>query len=151
MMVLLNHLKIMYDNGVKALGFSYHVKAQNGYTSVDQNDFLQFSHLTDIPTITSALPNPNDTVDFNFGECQLMTDVGSPTVNNLFNMYWLPYYAELYNPNTRIMTIKVNLNPSDIATFKFNDTVFIKNRIFRVNNIEYKPNDLAIVEFILIP
>ena len=71
--------------------------------------------------------------------------------DNLFNLYWLPYYAELYNPDTRIMSIKVNLSPSIINTFKFNDTVMIKNREFRVNNIDYKPNDLATVEFILIP
>ena len=43
------------------------------------------------------------------------------------------------------------LIPADINTFKFNDTVYIKNRTFRVNNINYKPNDLATVEFILIP
>ena len=49
------------------------------------------------------------------------------------------------------MTIKVNLNAADINRFKFNDTVFIKNRVFRVNKIDYKPNDLATVEFILIP
>ena len=49
------------------------------------------------------------------------------------------------------MTIKVNLSPADINTFKFNDTVMIKNRVFRVNKIDYKPNDLATVEFILIP
>jgi len=49
------------------------------------------------------------------------------------------------------MTIKVNLSPSEINTFKFNDTVMIKNREFRVNKIDYKPNDLATVEFILIP
>ena len=49
------------------------------------------------------------------------------------------------------MTLKVNLSPSDVAAFKFYDTVFIKNRVFRVNKIEYKPNDLATVEFILIP
>jgi hypothetical protein len=49
------------------------------------------------------------------------------------------------------MTIKVKLTPADINTFKFNDTVFIKNRTFRVNKIDYKPNDLATVEFILIP
>jgi hypothetical protein len=30
-------------------------------------------------------------------------------------------------------------------------TVFIKNRLFRVNKIDYKPNELATVEFILIP
>ena len=66
-------------------------------------------------------------------------------------MYWEPYYNELYNPDTRTMTIKVNLSPSDINTFKFYDIITIKNREFRVNKIDYKPNDLATVEFILIP
>ena len=49
------------------------------------------------------------------------------------------------------MKIKVNLNAADINTFKFYDVVFIKNREFRVNKIDYKPNDLSTVEFILIP
>jgi hypothetical protein len=49
------------------------------------------------------------------------------------------------------MTIKVNLTPADINTFKFNQRVFIKNRLFRVNRIDYKPNDLSTVEFILLP
>ena len=97
-----------------------------------------------MPSVTTAR-------DFNFGECQLIPPANNPTNNNLFNLYWLPYYSELYNPDTRIMTIKVNLSPSDINTFKFNDTIFIKNRTFRCNRIDYKPNDLATVEFILIP
>ena len=49
------------------------------------------------------------------------------------------------------MTIKVNLGGGDMNTFKFYDTVMIKNRTFRVNKIDYKPNDLSTVEFILIP
>jgi hypothetical protein len=49
------------------------------------------------------------------------------------------------------MTLKVNLTPGDLNTFNFYDTVFIKNRLFRVNKIDYKPNELATVEFILIP
>jgi len=146
-----NSPRIMYNNGVKPTGVDYYIPAQNGVTSNTETDFLQFSHLTDIPTITSSPPLLTDTRDFHFGECQLMTGVGAPTVNNLFNMYWLPYYSELYNPDTRTMTIKVNLSPADINTFKFNDTVYIKNRVFRVNKISYKPNDLATVEFILIP
>ena len=141
-----NSPRIMYNNGVKTLASdTYSVPAQNGVAGdAFEDEFLQFSHLSDIPTST-------DTSDFHFGECQLMTGVGAATPNNLFNTYWLPYYSELYNPNTRTMTIKVNLNPSDINTFKFNDKVFIKNRVFRVNKIDYKPNDLATVEFILIP
>ena len=145
-----NSPRIMYNNGIKSTGVSYFIPQQNGLGSEIQTEFLQFSHLTDIPTITTVPPAITDTNDFHFGECQLLS-VGNATTNNLFNLYWLPYYAELYNPNTRTMTIKVNLTPADINTFKFNDTVMIKNRVFRVNKIDYKPNDLATVEFILIP
>ena len=145
-----NTPRIMYSNGVVNLASTtYTVPAQNGGSGdAFEDQFLQFSHLSEIPT-SSAIPST--TIDFHFGECQLIQGVGASTPNNLFNTYWLPYYSELYNPNTRIMTIKVNLTPSDINLFKFNDTVFIKNRVFRVNKIDYKPNDLATVEFILIP
>ena len=146
-----NSPRIMYNNGVQsaALGTfvstTYDVPAQNGVSGdATEDEFLQFSHLTDIPTTSS-------TTDFHFGICQLIQPIGNPTTNNLFNTYWLPYLNELYNPDTRTMVLKVNLTPGDINTFKFFDTVFIKNREFRVNKIDYKPNDLATVEFILIP
>jgi len=48
------------------------------------------------------------------------------------------------------MTLKVNLQPADIATFEFSDYVMIKNRSYRVNRIDYKPSDLSTVEFILV-
>jgi hypothetical protein len=49
------------------------------------------------------------------------------------------------------MTVKVNLNAADITQFDFRNKVMIQNRAFRVNKIDYKPNDLSTVEFILIP
>jgi hypothetical protein len=147
-----NSPRIMYNNGVKTLtSCDYHIPQQNGLSSENQPQFLQFSHLTDIPTIVTNPPDPDDTVDFHFGICQLITPIGNATPNNLFNTYWLPYFNELYNPDTRTMTLKVNLTPGDLNTFFFYDTVFIKNRLFRVNKIDYKPNELATVEFILIP
>ena len=141
-----NSPRIMYANGIVEMSSTtYFVPTQNGVSGNNvEFQFLQFSHLSAIPTATG-------TKDFHFGQCQLIQPVGAPVPDNLFNLYWLPYFSELYNPNTRTMTIKVNLTPADINTFKFNDTVFIKNRVFRVNKIDYKPNDLATVEFILIP
>ena len=139
-----NSPRIMFNNGIKSTGASYYIPAQNGVTSINETNYLQFSHIKDGGTSISNYR------DFHFGECQLLGNQAT-TVNNLFNLYWLPYYSELYNPNTRTMTLKVNLSPADINTFKFNDRVFIKNRVFRVNKIDYKPNDLATVEFILIP
>ena len=138
-----NSPRIMYNNGKKDTGTSYFIPAQNGVAEDNETNYLKFSHIKDGGTSISAYS------DFHFGECQLLA--GTNTPNNLFNLYWLPYYSELYNPNTRTMTIKVNLTPADINTFKFNSTVLIKNRVFRVNKIDYKPNDLATVEFILIP
>jgi hypothetical protein len=146
-----NSPRIMYNNGIKSTGASYYIPPQNGLSSENQPNFLQFSHLTDIPTVVTNPPVSTDTVDFHFGLCQLIQPIGDATPNNLFNTYWLPYFNELYNPDTRTMTLKVNLTPGDINSFNFYDTVFIKNRLFRVNKIDYKPNELATVEFILIP
>ena len=141
-----NSPRIMFNNGIKELASStYYIPAQNGLSSENQPEFLQFSHLTDIPTVAGT------TIDFHFGICQLIQPIGVSVTDNLFNLYWLPYFGELYNANTRTMTIKVNLTPGDISTFRFYDTVIIKNREFRVNQIDYKPNDLATIEFILIP
>jgi hypothetical protein len=152
-----NSPRIMYNNGIKSLALgtftscTYYIPEQNGVSSENADAFLQFSHLTDIPTVVTNPPDPDDTVDFHFGECQLIQPIGGSTPNNLFSTYWLPYFNELYNPDTRTMTLKVNLTPGDLNTFFFYDTVFIKNRLFRVNKIDYKPNELATVEFILIP
>ena len=152
-----NSPRIMYNNGIKSsaagtfTSCTYYIPAQNGAFSENANAFLQFSHLTDIPTAVSIPPVSTDTVDFHFGICQLIQPIGNATPNNLFNTYWLPYFNELYNPDTKTMTLKVNLTPGDLNTFNFYDTVFIKNRLFRVNKIDYKPNELATVEFILIP
>ena len=101
--------------------------------------------MSTIPSVSAT------TTDFVFQSEQLYPGVGFAPTDNLYSTYWQPYFNELYNADTRTMTLKVNLTPSDIANFKFFDVVFIKNRSFRVNKIEYKPNSLATVEFILIP
>lgn len=145
-----NSPRILYDNGKQSTS-SYWIPPQNGLSGVVSLNFGQFSHLSEIPTTVSAPPQGTDTRDFHFGQCQLIQPIGNPANNNLFNLYWAPYYNELYNADTRMMTIKVNLSPADINTFNFYDTVIIKNREFRVNKIDYKPKDLSTVEFILIP
>ena len=123
---------------------TYKIPTQNSVSGEDAEDYLRFSH-------TSALPSTIDDSDLNYGEIQLIGTVGDSPVDNLYNTYWSPYYDELYNSDTRYMTLKVNLNAADINQFNFFDQVMIKNRNYRVNKIEYKPNDLSTVEFILIP
>lgn len=123
---------------------TYKIPAQNGVGDEDATQYLRFSH-------TTAIPATSTDTDLNYGETQLINGVGVSPEDNLYNTYWSPYYDELYNPDTRYMTLKVNLNASDINQFNFYDKVMIKNREYRVNKIDYKPNDLSTVEFILIP
>jgi len=138
-----NAPRILFDNGVKSTGKTYAIPAKNGVAATTKTDFLQFSHLSEIPTTAT-------TDDYNFGYCYLFNPL-TPVVDNLYNTYWSAYYDDLYNVDTRVMTLKVNLTPADINTFRFFDTVLIKNKEYRVNKIDYKAGELANVEFILIP
>jgi len=140
-----NSPRIMYNAGLATLsGLDYYVPAQNGVSAILLENYLKAGHLSSMPT--SSL---GSTLDINFGTCQLIP-AWLPTVNTLFNRYWLPYYDELYDPNTRVVSVKIDLSSGDINTFKFNDQVMIKNRAYRVNKIDYKPNDFATVELILL-
>tara|TARA_Y100001972_G_scaffold42128_1_gene51957 strand:- start:1372 stop:4026 length:2655 start_codon:yes stop_codon:yes gene_type:complete len=138
-----NAPRILFDNGVKSTGKTYAIPAKNGVAATTKTDFLQFSHLSEIPTTAT-------TDDYNFGYCYLFNPL-TPVVDNLYNTYWSTYYDDLYNVDTRVMTLRVNLTPADINTFRFFDTVLIKNKEYRVNKIDYKAGELANVEFILIP
>ena len=145
-----NSPRILYNNGKVTLDSStfptsYFFPRFHGVGGSNLTEYLRFSHLSDLPTVAGS------TVDVNFGAQQLVVPNETAPPRNLYSLYHSRYYLELYNPDTRIMTLKVNLTAADIQMFKFNDTVFIKNRLFRVNKIDYKPNDLATVEFILLP
>mgnify|MGYP003119087912 CR=1 FL=1 len=139
-----NKPRILFDNGSKSLSQSYFIPAQAGEASENQSNFLQFSHFTSIPATTVAK-------DYNFDSQQVVAPVAFGVVDNLFNVYWQPYYDELYNADTKIVNIKIYLTPADIANFEFYYKIRIKNREYRVNKIDYKPYELSNVELILIP
>jgi len=133
--------RILYDTGVHTISASYYIPAQNGEGDDNATTYSLFSH-------TSVVPSTATDTDLNFGACQLMVGV-SPT-DNLFNTYYFQYFSELYSADVKTMTLKVLLTPEDVSNFNFYDKVFIKNREYRVDKINYKPNDLATVDFILI-
>jgi hypothetical protein len=140
-----NKPRILFNIGkVTMSNNTYYIPAQNGGASENQSSFLQFSHLTETPTTVT-------TKDYNFRTGQLIGSIGNTPIDNLYNTYWSPYYDELYNPDTRLVNIKIYLTPSDIANFEFYYKIRIKNREYRVNKIEYKPYELSSVELILIP
>ena len=144
--------RLLYDCGTyNVIDFSVDFKAQNNSPAQSNvTEFLQFSHTTDVASVVSIPPATTDTIDYNFESHQLLAGMGVAPTRNVFNLYWLPYFSELYNPDTRILKIRINLSAADINSFEFTDKVYIKQRVFRVNKIDYKPGDLAKVELIMI-
>tara|TARA_R110000868_G_scaffold33027_2_gene120270 strand:- start:684 stop:3428 length:2745 start_codon:yes stop_codon:yes gene_type:complete len=139
-----NKPRILYNNGrVTMSSNTYYIPAQNGLSSENQSSFGQMSHLSEIPTTAT-------TKDYNFKTGQLIGSIGSTPVDNLYNEYWSPYYDELYNPDTKEVKLKVYLSPSEISNFNFYDKCRIKNQLYRVNKIDYKPYEMSTVELILI-
>jgi len=137
--------RILYDLGKRTMSTtSFYIPAQNGESARSEaKSYGLFSHTEEVPCSSS-------TIDYNFETLQTI-GIGAPSVNNLFNLYWFKYYTDLYSIDTKKVTLKINLSSSDINTFRFYDLVMIRNRQYRVNKIEYKPNSLATVELILIP
>ena len=136
--------RILYDNYiVSGSDYEYGIPGQNGVPGGPKDEYLQFSHF-------SAVPSSNAADDFNFGACVLI-GMGAPTPNNLYNLYHAPYFNELYNINTKVLTAPIYLSAADLNTFDFRKQVMIKNRAYRVNKIDYKPNAVSTVELILIP
>lgn len=92
------------------------------------------------------------TYDLNFGQTSgLYYPQDKVTNNNLFNIYWENFINELSDRDSRIMTAEFYLSPFDIADFKFNDNIFIKDQYFKVNKItNYDPTSQSLVKIELI-
>jgi hypothetical protein len=92
------------------------------------------------------------TYDLNFGQTSgLYYPQDKVTNNNLFNIYWENFINELSDRDSRVITAEFYLSPFDIADFKFNDNIFIKDQYFKVNKItNYNPTSQSLVRIELI-
>lgn len=64
--------------------------------------------------------------------------------NNPFLQYWKPYLNEIYSQDARMISAYFYLTPRDIQTLRFNNSIFVKDTYYRINNISgYNPNQIA--------
>ena len=92
------------------------------------------------------------TYDINFGQTKgLYYPQKYVTNNNLFNIYWENFINELSDRDSRIITAEFYLTPFDIADFRFNDNIYIRDQYYKVNKINnYDPTKEALVKVELI-
>jgi hypothetical protein len=99
--------------------------------------------VSDLATITNYgyaghLDDPTTpTFDLNFGAPnEIYCDPDQYTSNNLFNVYWSSYIAEIADKDSKLLKCHVYLRPIDIAKLNFSKDVFIDGVRFRINKID---------------
>lgn len=92
------------------------------------------------------------TVDINFGAVlETYAEFDSYSSNNLFNVYWSDYIAEIIDKDSRLMSCNVKLDNLDIYTLDFSRPVLIDGQYWRLNKItDFDPimNETVQCEFL---
>ena len=58
------------------------------------------------------------------------------TANDAFQSYWAYYINELFDIDTRLVTMNIVLKPSEIETIRLNSKIFIDGHYYRINKIQ---------------
>ena len=93
------------------------------------------------------------TSDINFGATRELyfALVTGDISNNLFNVYYSPYLAEITDKDSRLLTANFKLTPQDIYDLDFGRFIFIDGGLFRLSKvIDYNTDgtDLTKVELL---
>tara|TARA_R100000655_G_scaffold1600_4_gene6046 strand:- start:3667 stop:6000 length:2334 start_codon:yes stop_codon:yes gene_type:complete len=115
---------------------------------VDHTEYHMASHYNHTPVNINAT-----TLDLNFGYTQpVYVSNTLNTVKNLFNTYYYRYISERYTEDRTFIKINIRLSEVDIANFRFNNKVMLKNQVYLVNKIEYNAgeNGISKVELVKI-
>ena len=115
---------------------------------VDHTSYHMASHYNDTPANINAT-----TLDLNFGYTQpIYVSNSLNTIKNLFNTYYYRYMSERYTEDRTFLKINIRLSEVDIANFRFNNKVRLKNQTYLVNKIEYNAgeNGISKVELVKI-
>ena len=93
----------------------------------------------------------NPASDLNFGipeQLNFVLTTGTLS-NNLFNTYYSPYFAEITDKDSRLVTCKMKLTERDINTLDFTKFIWIDGVLYRLYKIvDYAENELCEVQLL---
>lgn len=91
-----------------------------------------------------------DAIKYNYEQETWPEGIGE-TWNNLFNLYYAKMINQITDTDSRLVTMYLDLKPSDIANFSFADTIRINDSVYNVNKImDYVPTQPTKVELLKI-
>lgn len=93
----------------------------------------------------------NPSSDLNFGapkELKFNLTTGTLS-NNLFNVYYSPYFAEITDKDSRLVTCKMRLNEKDINNLDFGRFVWVDGVLYRlIKIVDYSEADVCEVQLL---
>jgi hypothetical protein len=115
----------------------------NEFTSLTSSTAYGYAGHLDDPYNASA--------DLNFGVPKEInfTLASGLLSNNLFNTYYSPYFAEITDKDSRLITCKMKFTERDINTLDFTKFIWIDGVLYRLYKIvDYAENELCEVQLL---
>jgi len=92
----------------------------------------------------------NPTIDLSFGSPkEIYFTPKSYTSDNLFNIYYSSYIAEITDKDSRLVTMKAKLTEIDIYNLDFRRLIFVDGVLYRLQQvIDYSAGELCTIELL---
>jgi hypothetical protein len=114
----------------------YYFKDENG-TVHTETDYGLASHLQDVEA------DFDDTIDLHFGNTHSpghynyhQSEYNGRVKRTAFYEYWSFYINELYDVDSRLVTLNIFLNPTELPEIELNDKIHIDGHYYRINKIQ---------------
>ena len=114
----------------------YYFEDENNVVHTE-SDYGLASHLQATPADFS------DTIDLHFGNTYSpghynyhQSQFNGRTKRTAFEEYWSFYINELYDVDSRLVTLNIFLSPNEIPDIELNDKIFIDGHYYRINKIK---------------
>lgn len=96
----------------------------------------QYPFCSTFSMATDNITSSDEDIRFKSIECIGESDIiTNTTQNDTYKKCWEKYLNSIYGDEARIMIADFNLTSIDIANFRYNDKIFIKDAYYRVNKI----------------
>lgn len=120
--------------------------------SIKNSNFANLASSLTAYGFAGHIDNPaNIQSDLNFGspkEIFFEYSTGSLS-NNLFNVYYSPYFAEIADKDSRLVTCKMKLNEQDIFNLDFGRFIYIDGTLYRlIKIVDYSEDDVCEVQLL---
>jgi hypothetical protein len=136
-----HNIRIMFAK--KLTGYiSWKIYNANNTELLTTTNFPYAGHLND-PDLA--------TLDLNFGASKELYFelVTGGLQNNLFNIFYSPYFAEITDKDSRLMTCKMKFKTSDVFNLDFSRLIWIDGVLYRLVKIaDYSDGDVCSVELL---